>query len=66
VGDVRGVCLIRQIAYQLAAMSASPSADESCVLWDQLHTAALNDYGFPGAIPPEFLYHPPALGEPLP
>lgn len=57
--ELRESVLYRQSGYP----TGQPlGADDSYALWDQLHTAALKDYGFPRAIAPDFLYHPSVLG----
>lgn len=61
--ELRESVLYRQAGYRTGQPSGT---DESYTLWDRLHTAALHDYGFPRAIPPDFLYHPSILGGPLP
>jgi hypothetical protein len=56
--ELRESVLYRQSGYP----SGQPAGDGAYDLWDALHTQALNDYGFPRNIAPDFLYHPSVLG----
>lgn len=56
--ELRESVLYRKAGYP----SGQPAGDVGYDLWDTLHTQALNDYGFPRNIAPDFLYHPSVLG----
>jgi hypothetical protein len=56
--ELRESVLYRQGGYPVG----QPAGDAAYDLWDALHTQALNDYGFPRNIAPDFLYHPSVLG----
>jgi hypothetical protein len=56
--ELRESVLYRQGGYP----TGQPAGDAAYDLWDVLHTQALNDYGFPRNIAPDFLYHPSVLG----